>query len=307
VADADVASVTRVDGDEVPDSGRTYAYVYQFAPQLSFEQWREDPLPSAEPPPRIPGELGIPQIVLEAYQRASDRTGSTDPSCHLRWEMLAGIGQVESHHARNGLVYPDGTTFEPILGPVLDGGAYAAIRDTDGGELDGDTEWDRAVGMMQFIPGTWRLVGADGNGDGKLDPHNVYDSALAAAHYLCSGAANLADRAALTGALLRYNHSDSYVALVLAWIDAYVAGKVMPLPPRPEPTQTTAAPTKPPTSEPPTTKPPTSAPPSSPTTTRPTSPILVPPTTTAASPPTGTTSAPATSDEFTVSPGPQVR
>ncbi len=54
----------------------------------------------------------------------------------------------------------------PVRGPALSGGAFSAIRDTDGGRYDGDPVWDRAVGPMQFIPGTWRIWGADGNGDG---------------------------------------------------------------------------------------------------------------------------------------------
>ncbi|CAN5749179.1 hypothetical protein BH23ACT2_BH23ACT2_00110 [soil metagenome] len=33
-----------------------------------------------------------------------------------------------------------------------------AIAETDGGLLDGDTTWDRAVGPRQFIPGTWPLA-----------------------------------------------------------------------------------------------------------------------------------------------------
>ena len=169
--------------------------------------------------------------------------------------MLAGVGRVESDHAHDGLVYADGTTFAPILGPVLDGGDHAAIHDTDDGVYDGDTVWDRAVGPMQFIPGTWQAIGVDGNDDGTADPHNVFDAARSAGRYLCAGSADLADRAGLEQALLRYNHSAEYVALVLAWIDGYTAGQVTPLPPKPPPTTTT-----------PTSSPPTSSPPTSPTT-----------------------------------------
>jgi len=58
---------------------------------------------------------------------------------------------------------------------------------------DGDTGWDRAVGPMQFIPGTWRRYAADANADGKQDPNNVYDAAAGAAHYLCNAAGHLED------------------------------------------------------------------------------------------------------------------
>lgn len=258
------------------------------------------------PPPRIPGELGIPQIVLDAYRAAATSAAASDASCHLRWEVLAGIGKVESQHAAGGLVYADGTTFEPILGPVLDGtGGVGSVRDTDDGVYDGDVVWDRAVGPMQFIPGTWRWVGADGNGDGRADPHNVVDAALTAGRYLCAGTLDLADRDDLGLALLRYNHSAEYVALVLSWIDGYSAGEVTPLPPRPTPSTTSptttsasSPPTTPATTEattdPPTTDPTTEPPTTGPTTLDPTG----SPTTTGST--TGSTTAAAT----TSGPGP---
>src|SRR5687767_9098537 len=65
---------------------------------------------------------------------------------------------------------------------------FASIVDTDGGVLDGDARWDRAVGPMRFIPSTWQLVGRDGNGDGIADPFSIDDAALSAAAYLCARA-----------------------------------------------------------------------------------------------------------------------
>jgi len=38
---------------------------------------------------------------------------------------------------------------------------FAGITATDGGLMDRDTAYDRAVGPMQFLPGTWRAVGTD--------------------------------------------------------------------------------------------------------------------------------------------------
>ena len=40
---------------------------------------------------------------------------------------------------------------------------------------------------MQFIPSTWSVVGVDGDGDGKRNPQDIDDAALATAVYLCSG------------------------------------------------------------------------------------------------------------------------
>ncbi|RKT87656.1 Transglycosylase SLT domain-containing protein [Saccharopolyspora antimicrobica] len=189
----------------------------------------EDLSERAEPADQVPaGPLGIPGTVLAAYQRADRTLAGTTPGCGLHWSVLAGIGRIESHHARSGRVDADGRTLAPILGPRLSGGpGIAAIRDTDGATLDGDAVWDRAVGPMQFIPSTWRSQADDGNADGIRDPHNVFDAALAAGRYLCSGGGDLRDRTQLAAAVFRYNHSQAYVRNVLAWADAYARG-VMP-------------------------------------------------------------------------------
>ncbi|GAP56692.1 hypothetical protein AHiyo6_32570, partial [Arthrobacter sp. Hiyo6] len=91
-----------------------------------------------------------------------------------------------------GNLMASGRSSQPITGPSLNGVGFAAIPDTDEGVLDGDPEWDHAVGPMQFIPATWREVGRDGNGDGVADPLNIDDAALSAASYLCAGGRDLA-------------------------------------------------------------------------------------------------------------------
>ena len=89
-------------------------------------------------------------------------------------------------------------------------------RDTDNGVYDHDTVWDRAVGPMQFIPGTWRTVGGDLDGDGVKNPQDINDAAAATAIYLCAGPGNLADPSDAYAAVRRYNDSDSYARTVLA-------------------------------------------------------------------------------------------
>jgi len=178
------------------------------------------------------GPLGIPGVMLQAYQRAADSMAKTAPNCHLHWSLLASIGRIETNHARGGQVFPNGDTVNPILGPVLNGGGFAAISDTDGGVFDQDSRWDRAVGAMQFIPLTWRQYASDGNGDRVSNPHNVFDAALAAGKYLCSGGLDLSNPQQRAIAVFRYNRSDSYVRTVLIWADAY-AQNVVPLPSTP--------------------------------------------------------------------------
>ncbi|WP_418956443.1 lytic murein transglycosylase [Streptomyces tritici] len=171
-----------------------------------------------------PAEAGIPATVLAAYKRAESSLQSSDPGCHLPWQLLAGIGKVESGQARGGRVDANGTTLSPILGPVLNGVGFANISDTDDGAYDGDTTHDRAVGPMQFIPSTWKDWGRDANGDGRRDPNNIYDAAQAAALYLCAADRDLAVKADLDKAILSYNRSTEYLHTVLSWFEYYKRG-----------------------------------------------------------------------------------
>ncbi|MFC8276139.1 lytic murein transglycosylase [Streptomyces sp. NPDC057271] len=171
-----------------------------------------------------PAEAGIPATVLSAYKRAEQSIRSSDPACHLPWQLLAGIGKVESGQARGGRVDANGTTLSPILGPKLNGVGFANISDTDNGAFDNDTTHDRAVGPMQFIPSTWATWGQDANGDGRKDPNNIYDAAQAAGLYLCANNRDLAVKADLDRAILSYNRSTEYLRTVLSWFEYYQRG-----------------------------------------------------------------------------------
>ncbi|QNG18082.1 lytic transglycosylase [Rhodococcus triatomae] len=176
--------------------------------------------------PIVLSALGIPEIILNAYRAAELEMMIEKPGCGLPWHLLAGIGRIESGHAGGGRTDAVGTTLTPILGPTLDGhlAGNEIIRDTDGGLVDGDPLHDRAVGPMQFIPSTWARYASDGNADGVADPHNVFDAALAAGRYLCSGDLDLRDASQLQRAVLRYNNSSVYAANVLTWSEAYARG-----------------------------------------------------------------------------------
>ena len=176
---------------------------------------------------------GIPAVALAAYQRAATIIDAADGTCHLRWQLIAAIGRVESDHGRvdGNHLNNKGIAVPGIYGPVLDGqNGTAKIPDTDGGQYDGNTQWDRAVGPMQFIPSTWAIVGVDGDNDGKRNPQDIYDASLAAAVYLCSGQANLSTVAGERSAVFRYNHSATYVDLVLAIEQAYLNGDYSAVP-----------------------------------------------------------------------------
>jgi hypothetical protein len=220
-----------LDSSAVPrsaDNGRRADPYESNRPERKTKPLPVQPKPGVKPAAVRGKHLGIPAKLLQAYQGTALRLRFADPGCRLDWPILAGIGKVESNHAWDGRVDERGTTLQPILGPVLDGSQYAAIPDTDGGRLDADRQWDRAVGPMQFIPSSWARFAADGNGDGIMSPHNIFDAVYATATYLCVGEVDLSRRTDLSQAIHRYNHSAPYVESVTAWIEAYRSGGAQP-------------------------------------------------------------------------------
>jgi Ca2+-binding RTX toxin-like protein len=95
----------------------------------------------------------------------------------LRWQVLAGLTEIESAHGCN-------------MGPSSAG----------------------AIGWTQFLPSTWRMYGMDASGDRKADPHNAVDAIYSTARYLRASGAPRSYRKAL----FAYNHAGWYVDKVLA-------------------------------------------------------------------------------------------
>lgn len=190
---------------------------------------------------------GIPSTALAAYQQAAAREKSVNPRCRLEWPLLAAIGRVESNHGRfaGATLHSDGLSTPRVVGIPLDGNGTAVIRDTDGGRLDGDRTYDRAVGPMQFIPSTWASWGVDANHDGTRDVFNIFDAAAAAADYLCAAGRDLSTLRGQVQGILSYNHSDAYVSLVLGVERIYASPgriKVPVLPTSPDPHTTPPSP-----------------------------------------------------------------
>ncbi len=101
---------------------------------------------------------------------------SAAKSFGLRWQILAGITQVESGLGCN-------------MGPSSAG----------------------AIGWTQFMPATWKAWGMDANGDGKASPYNSVDAIFSTARYLRANGAPHNYR----HAIYAYNHAGWYVNLVL--------------------------------------------------------------------------------------------
>lgn len=179
------------------------------------------------PPPSIvvtsPGNMRIPTLALNAYQNAERMMAAAYPGCGVSWNLLAGIGRIESLHAFGGNTDARGTPITPIYGPALDGtlpGNEVIVQSVQSGRVT----YARAMGPMQFLPGTWARYASDGDNDGKADVQNLYDASLAAARYLCSGGMNLRDANQVMTAILRYNNSTAYASNVLGWAGAYATG-----------------------------------------------------------------------------------
>lgn len=165
---------------------------------------------------RVSAASGIPARALAAYAGAAIVKAQAMPSCGLGWTTLAAIGLVESDHGRHGgsSVGEDGTVTPPIYGIALDGSSSAHIPDSDGGQIDGDAQYDRAVGPMQLIPQTWRNWHVDGNGDGVEDPQNIDDAVVATSNYLCRASGDMIGREGWRVGVGAYNSSDAYIRSV---------------------------------------------------------------------------------------------
>ncbi|PWC04317.1 murein transglycosylase [Agromyces badenianii] len=172
----------------------------------------------------VAAATGIPERALRAYATADLAVAAEQPGCEIGWNTIAAIGAIESGHGTHAgaVLDADGYPRPAIRGPSLDGREFAAIADTDSGVWDGDHEWDRAVGPMQFIPDTWQTWGADGNTDGAADPNQIDDAALATARYLChSGPMSTAEE--WRAAVYSYNHVEAYVNEVAGMANAYAS------------------------------------------------------------------------------------
>ena len=75
---------------------------------------------------------GIPAAALAAYQRAEAVMAAADSACQVPWELLAGIGRVESDHGRFGGSHldADGIARPAIIGIALNGHGHTSASAT---------------------------------------------------------------------------------------------------------------------------------------------------------------------------------
>ena len=150
------------------------------------------PLPAAAArvAPRAPGSglAAIPPRYLAWYVAAA----RTCPG--LPWEVLAGIGTIESDNGRSH--------------------ARGVHR---GKNRKG------AEGPMQFEPGTFREYAVRADRSASLTPYDPQDAIFTAARMLCADGARGGTARGLRGAIFAYNHAKWYVREVLALAARYTA------------------------------------------------------------------------------------
>ncbi len=148
-------------------------------------------LGGGSPGSNVPSPLalsGIPPDYLLLYQQAARACPGLD------WTVLAGIGKVETDHGQSDLP-----------------GVHSGVNSAGAG------------GPMQFLPATFAeySLPVPPGGANPPSPYDPADAIYAAARMLCAnGAANDHD---LHAAIFAYNHSENYVAAVLAAARAYAA------------------------------------------------------------------------------------
>lgn len=131
----------------------------------------------AVPAPAAPASAAeVPATALAAYHRAESVINSASPHCHLPWELLAAVGQVESDHGRS----------------------------------------PHAAGPVGLTSEEWRSVAVDADGDGDRDRRDLDDAALGLAVLLCADDNDLSSPTEVRAALARHNSHADYLDAVLA-------------------------------------------------------------------------------------------
>jgi peptidoglycan DL-endopeptidase CwlO len=157
--------------------------------------------PSSQPSASTAASDSIPANYLALFQAAGKKYG-------VPWVILAGIGKVESDDGRSNLpgVHSGANAFG-AAGPMQIGIGGASGNEWGGGPVHPAGEQVNGVAT-------------DADGDGIASVYDPADAIAGAAKYLVEHGVQ-SDPAA---AIFAYNHSDSYVQLVLSYAAIYAQG-----------------------------------------------------------------------------------
>ena len=165
----------------------------------------------------------------DAVIEPEGRSAMTRPDMTL----VVSVGRNESAHGRAvrlnrefGWVGPAVDAFGQFAVPIrsvplydpadfhaglADDPLVSTVADHDGGRWDQNPFVDHAVGPTQTLPTFVATWGVDGNGDGRIDPHNAFDAVATTARFFCVQAARGRSR---DDALMAYSNDSDYVDLV---------------------------------------------------------------------------------------------
>jgi cell wall-associated NlpC family hydrolase len=157
--------------------------------------------PATQPGASTTASNSIPANYLALFQATGKKYG-------VPWVILAGIGKVESDDGRSNLpgVHSGANAFG-AAGPMQIGIGGAAGNQWGGAPVHPASEQVNGVAT-------------DADGDGIASVYDPADAIAGAAKYLLQH--GVQDGPA--GAIFAYNHSDSYVQLVLSYAAQYAAG-----------------------------------------------------------------------------------
>ena len=154
---------------------------------------------------RIEGSFGVDKEVLVSILRIETNFGSYTGTYPV-FNSLLTLSLIENRRslwARKELGY-----------------LLAISRDEGKDIYSIKGSWAGAFGIPQFIPSSYVLHGADGNGDGRVDLYNHADALASVARYLKAHGWSAFDDEAQKQAIWAYNHCDSYVKGVQAYARA---------------------------------------------------------------------------------------
>lgn len=173
------------------------------------------------PPEAILGILNVETRYGKVLGKHNAFVALSSMAATTTWEALApGLGgRAVSSDQREWLVMRMGQKADWAFDELAALLVYARKGGRDPLAMPGSVYG--AIGLCQFMPTSAMKLGADGDGDGKIDLFSLDDAVHSIARYLKSSGWRNGKKfaAARRKAVWHYNHSDIYVNTVLATAD----------------------------------------------------------------------------------------
>ena len=166
-------------------------------------------------------DAGSPLAMMKIQKESKIEVAESNFDCNKREQSLAQA-KTAPKTVSQSVSYndPDPSEFRAIYKQAgmqfgIPWQLIEAVHQVESGKSGSTTtrSYAGAQGPMQFMSGTWRHYGIDGDGDGTADANNVVDAIYGGANLLAQSGADVGD---IDGALFNYNHAQWYVNKVKA-------------------------------------------------------------------------------------------